>query len=327
MDNNHRLLSSQWNDLQSKKLEGDDVTSEFTQNILNEEMEIKMAMARHNMLSIAASIMCVPSEVFTTPPMIDPNPPSNPIEYERRNRISELLGNGWKATDGYQIPVEEIDGLDDLMGSEGVGQRPSTYGEITELGSRQLFHYMGLGLNSENSENSGNIGGEEEVFVDLGCGNGKLLLQAYMELPNVRRILGIELAKARFTAAIQAWEKLKSDATDIRLGVDGRDLVHANPDNGDDADTIVDIQEGDLFEMDISTATHVYIASLCFTDDMMRRLAQKLVDEGRKLKVVGTLKPFPERFDQYLGTPSKKLVEMSWTKSRGNGCTVYFYNV
>jgi SAM-dependent methyltransferase len=326
MDNNHRL-SSQWNDLQSKKLEGDDVTSEFTQNILNEEMEIKMAMARHNMLSIAASIMCVPSEVFTTPPMIDPNPPSNPIEYERRNRISELLGNGWKATDGYQIPVEEIDGLDDLMGSEGVGQRPSTYGEITELGSRQLFHYMGLGLNSETSENSGNIGGEEEVFVDLGCGNGKLLLQAYMELPNVCRILGIELAKARFTAAIQAWEKLKSDATDIRLGVDGRDLVHANPDNGDDADTIVDIQEGDLFEMDISTATHVYIASLCFTDDMMRRLAQKLVDEGRKLKVVGTLKPFPERFDQYLGTPSKKLVEMSWTKSRGNGCTVYFYNV
>ena len=200
IDKNHGI-SSQWNELQSKKLEDDDVTSEFTQNILNEEMKIKMAMARHNMLSIAASIMCVPSEVFTTPPMIDPNPPSNLIEYERRNRISELLANGWKATDGYQIPVEEIDGLDDLMGSEGVGQRPSTYGEITELGSRQLFHYMELGLNSENSANSG---GEEEVFVDLGCGNGKLLLQAYMELPNVRRILGIELANARFTAAIQA---------------------------------------------------------------------------------------------------------------------------
>jgi hypothetical protein len=131
-----------------------------------------------------------------------------------------------------------------------------------------------------------------------------------MELPNVQHVLGIELANARYKAAIQAWGKLKKEATDVRLG----------------KSAVVDIREGDLFQMDLSSATHVYVASLCFTDAMMQRLAHKLRDEGDKLQVVATLKPFPQDFDQRLGIPQKKFLEMSWTKSRGNGCTVYFYS-
>lgn len=298
-------------------IEGEDSISDFAQNNIDQEMDIKLAMARHTLLSVAASIMCVPSEVFTTPPMIDPNPPSTPHEFERRKKITSLLSRGWSPTDGFQIPVEETDDLDDLMGSEGIGQRPSTYGEITELGARQLFHYMGLtssstddGDNSSLVKNHGNVANEDHTFVDLGCGNGKLLLQAYMELPNVQQVLGIELANARYKAAIQAWGKLKKEATDVRLG----------------KSAVVDIREGDLFQMDLSSATHVYVASLCFTDAMMQRLAHKLRDEGDKLQVVATLKPFPQDFDQRLGIPQKKFLEMSWTKSRGNGCTVYFYS-
>ena len=33
---------------------------------------------------------------------------------------------------------------------------------------------------------------KNQNFVDLGCGNGKLLVQAYIELPYLHRIVGID---------------------------------------------------------------------------------------------------------------------------------------
>lgn len=288
--------------------------SEFTQNKIDQEMNTKMAMARHNLLSVAAAIMSLPAELFTTPPMVDPNPPSTPNEYQIRKKINSLLSMGWSPMDGFEIPKEQIEELDNLMLSEGAGGRPSTYGEITELGARQLFHYMGLSSTSIDKD------GDNLIFVDLGCGNGKLMMQAYMELPFVRRIIGIELASARYETAVLAWEKLKDKVTDLR-----REMIESQRHENGIASADVDIREGDLFNLDISSATHVYVASLCFTDFMMQRLAQKIINEGDKLRVIATLKPFPQEFDEYLGLPRTEYLEMSWTKSRGVGCTVYFY--
>ena len=123
----------------AKAHKSDGIISNFTQDMIDQEVIMKLATTKYALLSIAASIMCVPPDVLTTPPMIDPSPPSNPIEFEWRKKEACLLLKGWGRTDGYQIPAIEIEEIDELMGSERMGKRPSTYGEVTELGAWQLF--------------------------------------------------------------------------------------------------------------------------------------------------------------------------------------------
>lgn len=54
-----------------------------------EEMKQKLAWAKHTVLSVAAAIMNVPTDVFTTPPMVDPRPkPSNEEERLHREEIN-----------------------------------------------------------------------------------------------------------------------------------------------------------------------------------------------------------------------------------------------
>ena len=63
--------------------------------------------------------------------------------------------------------------------------------------------------------------------------------------------------------------------------------------------TDLNLFQGDLFQMDISTATHIYIASLCFTDEMMSMLSTKISNEGGdQLQYVATLKPLPTDFEE-----------------------------
>lgn len=291
---------------------------------IDDESDIKMKIAKHNLLSVAAAIMNVPSEIFTTPPMLDPFPPNGPDQNTRRQQVTELMHQGWDdPSDGFSIPQDEETFINDLMSSNETGRLPSTYGEITQLGARQLFAYMKLCsdismLQSPNKtleyiEYEYNQHDTVKSFVDLGCGSGRLLVQAYLELPNVCDFTGIELAKARYTHAAYAWKQLEESATMLRHGVNAK---------------TADLQflQGDLFDLDVSSSTHVYVASLCFTDDMMIRLGDKLIQEAKSLQCVATLKPFPSRYNDALGgEPIRHYVEMTWTKPRGQGCIVYFY--
>jgi len=286
-------------------------TSSSGSRTSQQEIDIKIEIAKYNLLSVAASIMCIPVEVFTTPPMIDITP-KTPDEIEYRDRITDVLSRGQSSADCFRIAPEEAQLVDSMMGSSEKGNLPSTYGEITALGARQLFRYMNLISSKDMYEDSKNDNGYAEsdrfIFVDLGCGSGKLLLQAYMELPRLKRAFGVELASTRYDAAVRALDNLKVDAKEIRMSMTN-------------ADADLDIYEGDLFQLDLSSVTHIYVASLCFTEDMMNRLEKKVVDEGNNLQCIATLKPFKS-----LGNPRTKYVEMSWTKAFGNGCAVYFYD-
>lgn len=55
---------------------------------IDEDDEKKLAWARHTLMSIAASVMGVPSDVFTTPPMVDPRPPKTSSERAIREKIN-----------------------------------------------------------------------------------------------------------------------------------------------------------------------------------------------------------------------------------------------
>ncbi len=209
--------------------------------------------------------------------------------------------------------------------SDNSGHNPATYGEITFLGSRQLFHYMHIYDNVDDNE-------KPISFIDLGSGNGKLVVQAYLEIPNLASAMGVELSPSRHDFAISSWTNIKEEAKKIRsetLSCHTRSSSTSSRLNDEREDVHVGIQllQGDLFLTDISEATHIYVASLCFTDAMMDSLGDKIKSEGRNLNYVATLKPFPITFEKDAGFRREaRYVEMSWTKPRGIGGIVYFYS-
>lgn len=264
-------------------------------------LNVALAKAQHAFLRVAAAVFSVPSDVFTTPPMLEP-PTQSSMEQEHREKVSELLAEGWNESGvSTSIPVSNEDA------PQKSDHDASTYGEVTELGARQLFYYMNMKTFAE----------ETISFFDLGSGNGKLVVQAFLEVPRLRRSVGVELNPTRHDTAIGAWNSIQSKARIIRSSSEEQALS-CN-------EASVQLIQGDLYQVDVTEATHVYIASLCFTSEMMERLADKLTKEASELQCVATLKPFPKHFEWRFGTPTVEYVEMSWTEPRGEGCVVYFY--
>lgn len=245
-------------------------------------------IVKHALFKVAAALFSLPPEVFSpSPPMIEP-PPRSKMESQNRDMVSDLLQRGWnEAADVFTLTNADETAIGDYAGeSMNAGPNPSTYGEITPLGARQLFHYMGMNKRGD------------VVFCDLGMGQGKLVVQAYLELPRTKRVVGVELAPSRYHAAVNAWNTISQERSISTKGIS--------------------LRHGDLFQTDLYDTTHVYVASLCFTDDMMRRLADKLAKEASHLVCVATLRTLPGwKHD------GVEYVEMTWTKPQG--CAVYFY--
>lgn len=294
------------------------------------DLKLKIAMAKHAALSVAAAILQVPVEVYTTPPMMDPNPPSTQEERRIRHRIVSLLEKGWDPMDGFDIPSRDVEFVNDTMNATRTDHNPSTYGEVTELGARQLFHYMGIAqeLNQGKSVKNFNTRDSGVNFFDLGCGNGKLVIQAFMEVSSLKSSRGVELAPSRLRIAKQAWHIIKKEAVTIRQDLasfKNKQIKERSREKESVAQ--VSLDEGDLFLYDISDATHIYVASLCFTEDMMKGLGRKIIHEATSLSCIATLKRFPVEVEERLGEPRQEFVEMSWTKARGQGGVVYFYQM
>lgn len=159
-----------------------------------------------------------------------------------------------------------------------------TYGEVTIPGGRQLFHHMGLsGPRTDPNE--------EIVFLDLGSGRGRLVMQTYLELPRVTHSMGIELSRNRHEAAVAAWEELREQAQQIRSS-------HSENSTAPAAGQVALI-EGDFLEADLSKVTHIYISSLCFPDELMYKIGQKLQqDTPPNLQCIATLRAFPFEFEK-----------------------------
>jgi hypothetical protein len=250
---------------------------------------------------------------------------------------------------------------DDDEEEEQWNRTPSTYGEVTSKGARQLFHHMGMMTTTNNSKNIPSTTDDEDdttisnhnhqeddkddiVFVDLGSGRGKLVMQAFMELPRIIKATGIELGPGRHRSAVAAWEELQGSARILRS--DHHPTTEGRGATIPDAE--VEFLLLDLLQSDLSQATHIYIASLCFPDALMHHIARKLGQDAPKLQCVATLRQFPrmESFcekrgirkdsdDDELVTNNSNafkgmrkrsvFVEMTWTKRMGGGCEVHLY--
>lgn len=216
-------------------------------------------------------------------------------DQDHQDAISKVFAGGWGDSDGFVIPPEKEPGtflLDDA----------STYGEITELGSRQVFYHMRLDERSQDIS-----------FLDMGSGVGRLVVQAYMELPGLVSSTGIELSLTRSDLAKKSWEHVQEDANIVRAMK--KEFVK---------NATLELFQGDLFDMDLSKVTNVFVSSLCFSDTMMEKLGEKIISERNNIQRVATIRKFPPKYESQLGKPEAFFIEMSWTQPRG--AQVYFYS-
>ena len=213
---------------------------------------------------------------------------------------------------------------DTLFDTDGDSPTPETYGEVTSLGARQLFRHIGLTADATQNEHP------EYQFFDLGSGGGRLVVQAHLEMPSVVKSVGVELSHSRHKAAASMWGELKESGEARRIRAAAEESWGLGRSK---TDPTVELHEGDLYALDISEATHIYVSSLCFSEDMLERLVEKIELEGGRLQVLASLRLLPlsksdgRRNIRRLGrNPWSEFVEMSWTKGRGEGCPIYFYS-
>lgn len=244
---------------------------------------------------LAATFQVPDDVILRYTPMVAPTPRSVK-DYLRRAAVDRILELHWTPTQGFSSDPRSWT-TDEQPESF---PNPSTYGEITTTGARQLFDHMELYGWSEAAA----------TFMDLGSGTGKLVTQGALELQCLELAIGVELDPHRHSIGSANLKSLRSWR--------GEDVGAA---------AVVHLYCGDIFHADVSGATHIYISSLCFTKEMMFDLRTKLENEAFNLQWVATLQPFPESENPSCTFALTKIeyVEMSWTKPFG--CPVLFYRL
>lgn len=255
-------------------------------------------------------------------------------------RVDKALQTFWRGREGYNIACSEelaIEKVADPSMQKLAAVGPSTYGEVTARGVRQLGQAMGLAVVAADVAAPASEAGSESVepiiFMDLGSGVGRLVAQAYLEWPSVLRSVGVELSPTRWGRAVSAWESMTfdGDADDIRAsamklarGCDCRragDMVGDSATAAAPAAEAVQLLQGDLLAADVSKATHIFVASLCFNDALLDRLTDKLANEATRLRTVATLRRFPQGLPGFNIT-GRIRIETSWN---GKGEVTWLY--
>ena len=219
------------------------------------------------------------------------------VEQAHWQCVDEALDAHWQASDGM-IDEEEAALVDASAGAETFAfERPSTYGEVTRAGARQLFKAMGL----RRARNA--------VFADVGSGAGRLVAQAWLEMPSLRA-LGVELAPSRHAAAERAWASVLQSGAAEAFELD-------RPGGGPE------YRLASMLEADFSTVTHIYVASLCMPCELMDAFWERLMSSAPELQCVATLRPF--RADGAAAALSHvSHVETTWD-SDGSSTELFIY--
>ncbi len=131
-----------------------------------------------------------------------------------------------------------------------------TYGEIKFESAQKLLEYFKPT--------------EKDVFYDLGSGVGKFVLHAYLTTP-VKKSCGIELSGTRYERAVQAFLEAKK----MHL-FDSRELIFLNE---------------DIIKADIKDATIIFMCATCYSDVLMDKIAEKLIEIGSSVRIA-TLREF-----------------------------------
>lgn len=224
--------------------------------------------------------------------------------YQDRQRIDELLEEHWRDRRAWRRESSDQD-------------KKFTYGEVTPMGVRQLIHLMEL---------KGEAGEDEQrdpiIFYDLGSGAGKLVVQFFLEKV-VTASIGVELSPARHALAVEAWENLQK-SPDV---LNQRNTYQSTDQKIEELPRVQFLNQ-DILDTDFSDATHLFISSLCFPDDLICKICEVILFNHHnfgKLQVVVALSDL-DLLETEENRPDLKksfeLIQMTWGLS-----TVRVYKV
>ena len=106
-------------------------------------------------------------------------------------KITQRIKNLYKNLHPYSLDYDDAYYKDKNQNKTDID---STYGEILPNAVSKLINNLTIK--------------EDDVFVDLGCGNGKVVVQFYLQTP-VKESLGIEFSTTRYNQAKKVLENIK----------------------------------------------------------------------------------------------------------------------
>jgi len=195
--------------------------------------------------------------------------------------IEVLFQKVYPKRSGYHLDDEEKKNIA-LSGGE------SSYGEILyNTTYKLLFDIFQVDENS--------------VVHDFGSGVGKFAIQTRLT-SNVSKVIATEMSATRSVIARGSLQKVKD------LGILAQN------------DSKIVIIEGDFLKLDISDATHIYMCSTCFHEELMNNIYKKIVKEGKHgLQVVSlvsfTIPKKDKKNPRRLVYQTTHTVPMSWSNT------------
>ncbi|CAD7927690.1 unnamed protein product, partial [Amoebophrya sp. A120] len=271
-----------------------------------------------------------------------------------------------RATKDLQTLLEtelyhDLDGVAETMESlKRMGVQCGTYGEVTYNGVTKLIEKIRtlaadehqnwlLDKDEEPSEEEGaettadvakkqqnapplkEVLATHDVFYDLGSGVGKLCLQVFLTT-EVSKVVGVEWGETRYQKALKAKERLYAQlftTTESSHDVDQKRLHF---------DQQLEFRCEDVARTGISDATVVFFCSIVFEEEVVKRVAQRLLENAKQLRFfISTQKVADAQYMRaFISTDIGKQLErryelaerwrlpMSWTSAEG-GNLVYVY--
>lgn len=143
---------------------------------------------------------------------------------------------------------------------------------------------------------------DRDVLYDLGCGVGKVAIQALFDTP-IKQVIGVELSPTRAARAQYIKKKLEQE--------------HKIP-----PEKALNIYKQNMLDANLDDATIVYMCSTCYPDELMRDITTKLeaIPAKNKVRII-TLKPLSDT--SVFSITKKYHLPMTWSKESGS--PVYLY--
>jgi hypothetical protein len=184
-----------------------------------------------------------------------PNETLHPIKEVIRVSFDLPLDEEGHATAGHKCITEKDKALAEADGSALL------FGEFLATGVHRAFDKEHLD------------GASADVIYDFGMGLGKLMLQVYLQFPNCKKFVGVELSPSRYILGRDAlrrfstftggkYQKVKEDETTITVS--------------DDESRIIEFREQNLFDATDGLSADIIILETHFPSGIWDRLRKYL---------------------------------------------------
>jgi len=185
---------------------------------------------------------------------------------------SDVSGYCFKDVDTEKENHPEYEGFENLISIihqlkqtiRGLPQDPEhIYGEITTESIQQTIDNIPDGIS------------KGDVFYDLGSGIGKVCIQVFLST-TVSKCTGIELSSHRHNLALSVLKQIQTEYS--QLFSNDRTLCFVND---------------DILNANFEDATLIFLCSRLFSEDLMEKIAQKIIKECSCLRHILSTKAVP----------------------------------